>query len=54
MQCESAFLDGPRIGSAGMHEPVQTQPGVFENDPQLQIDFILTYVTIPLLPQPRY
>ncbi|OJJ84588.1 protein flbB [Aspergillus glaucus CBS 516.65] len=42
MQCEFGFLDGSRIGSAGMHEPVQTQPGVFENDPQLQIDFILT------------
>lgn len=43
LQCESSFLDGSRgIGSAGMNEPVQALEGVFEKDPQLQIDFILT------------
>lgn len=52
MPCDSAFLDGSRIGSAGMHDPVQTQPGVFENDPQLQIDFILTCVITSLSSQP--
>lgn len=40
---ESAFLDGSGpIGA--MNAPVQAFHGVFETDPQLQVDFILTYV----------
>lgn len=39
---ESAFLDGS--GAIGaMNAPVQAFHGVFETDPQLQVDFILTY-----------
>lgn len=46
-QCEPmGFMD--RSGGM-MNGPIQDLGGVFETDPQLQIDFILTYVPIPPL-----
>lgn len=51
---ESSFMDRSVSGPGSGSGPVQTMHGVFETDPQLQVDFILTYVLFTALLSTRF